>query len=255
MSRKLKEAKAERRWQGLVVSEGVAVGRVLRVHDGARQHVFRATLDAHELDAEVRRFRAAVRLVRRHLAAVKRRAERALGAEHAYVFDAHLLMAEDKKLHEDVEAFIRAEHVNAEWAVKVVTDRLLAVYAEIEDSYLRERSSDVEDVTRRIITALSGEEQSAGLTQDAVVVAEELMPSAAAELDFDHVKALATDAGGWTSHTAIIARGLGIPAVVGLRDLYRRARTGDEIVVDAQSGEVVLHPSGETSGWYRAAES
>ncbi|HEV2765109.1 MAG TPA: phosphoenolpyruvate--protein phosphotransferase [Pyrinomonadaceae bacterium] len=252
MSRKLREAKAERRWRGVVVSEGVTLGRVLRVHSGPRQHVYRASLEDAAVEPEVRRFRAAVRLVRRHLSAVKKRAERALGDEHAYVFDAHLLMAEDKKFHEEVEEIIRRERVNAEWAVKVVTDRLLAVYAEIEDDYLRERSSDVEDVTRRVLTALSGETEAARLTEDAVVVAEELLPSAAAELDFEHVKALATDAGGWTSHTAIIARGLGIPAVVGLRDLFRRARTGDEIVVDARSGEVVLHPSPNTSELYKA---
>ena len=247
-----REAKAERRWRGVVVSEGVAVGRVLRLHSAGRQNVYRASLGDAAVGPEVRRFRAAVRLVRRHLSAVKKRAERALGDEHAYVFDAHLLMAEDKKFHEEVEEVIRRERVNAEWAVKVVTDRLLAVYAEIEDDYLRERSSDVEDVTRRVITALSGETQAARLTEDAVVVAEELLPSAAAELDFAHVKALATDAGGWTSHTAIIARGLGIPAVVGLRDLYRRARTGDEIVVDAQTGEVVLHPAPNTAELYKA---
>jgi phosphotransferase system enzyme I (PtsI) len=146
-----------------------------------------------------------------------------------------------------VEAVIRAESVGSEWAVKVVTDRLLAVYDEIKDDYLRERSSDIEDVTRRLLVALSGESMHGRrLTEDAVIVAEELMPSTLAELDFTHVKAVATDVGGWTSHTAIIARGLGIPAVVGLRDFYRAARTGDTAVIDAGRGEVVLHPVPET---------
>jgi phosphotransferase system enzyme I (PtsI) len=86
------------------------------------------------------------------------------------------------------------------------------------------------------------------LTEDAIVVAEELMPSTIAELDFAHIKAVATDVGGWTSHTAIIARGLGIPAVVGLRDFYRAARTGDACVIDARKGEVILHPTQETAG-------
>ncbi|MGH9902687.1 MAG: phosphoenolpyruvate--protein phosphotransferase, partial [Pyrinomonadaceae bacterium] len=113
-----------------------------------------------------------------------------------------------------------------------------------------------EDVTRRLLVALSGGVAgSQRLTQDAVIVAEELMPSVVAELDFTHVKAIASDAGGWTSHTAIIARGLGIPAVVGLRDLYRLARTGDEIVVDARKGEVILYPSPQTAERYRAASA
>jgi phosphoenolpyruvate-protein phosphotransferase (PTS system enzyme I) len=242
-----KKGRREEHWRGTSVSDGVAAGRVLRVHSGARQNIYRVTLDAQEIEREVRRFRAAVRLSRRQLAALKRRASRVLGEEHAYIFDAHLLMLEDRKLNEDVEAVVRDEQVNAEWAVKVVTDRILAVYEEIKDDYLRERSSDIEDVTRRLLVALSGESlPSRQLTEDACLVAEELMPSTIAEIDFSHVRAIATDAGGWTSHTAIIARGLGIPAVVGLRDFYRQARTGDQIMIDARRGEVILHPTRAT---------
>ena len=247
MRRRKKNGKRERVWRGVSVAEGVAVGRVLRVHGGAREQVFRTTLEADELRREVRRFRAAVRLARRQLQSIRRRAEQLLGTEHAYIFDAHLLMLEDRKLLDEVEDYINSEQANAEWAVKVIGDRLLSVYAEIKDDYLRERSSDVEDVLRRLLVALGGGEADArGLTKDAILLAEELLPSAAAEVDFTHVRAVASDAGGWTSHTAIIARGLGIPAVVGLRDLYRHARTGDEIAVDGLRGEVVLHPSPET---------
>jgi phosphotransferase system enzyme I (PtsI) len=239
--------KSERRWRGIAVSDGAASGRVLRIHSGGRHTIYRVSVEAGDLEREVRRYRAAVRLARRQLLALKKRAARTLGDEHAYIFDAHLLMLEDRKLNEDVEAVIRDETVNSEWAVKVVTDRLLAVYDEIKDDYLRERSSDIEDVTRRLLVALSGESMGGRrLTEDAVVVAEELMPSTLAELDFAHVKAVATDVGGWTSHTAIIARGLGIPAVVGLRDFYRAARTGDTVVIDAGRGEVVLHPGSES---------
>lgn len=246
----------EKRWRGVAVSEGLAVGRVLRVHNGGRQHIFRVGLEEGEVEREVGRLHAALRLSRRQLLAVRKRAGKALGEDHAYIFDAHLLMLEDRKLRGDVEDVLRAERVNAEWAVKVVTDRLLSVYAEIKDDYLRERSSDVEDVAQRILLALNGggaSAQGGRLTEDAVIVAEELMPSAAAELDFSRVKAIASDAGGWTSHTAIIARALGIPAVVGLRDLYRRARTGDRIIVDARTGETILHPAAKTIERYRAA--
>ncbi len=256
MNKRTKQAMKEVWWHGVSVSEGLATGRVLRLHSGAHHHIYRATLVASDIERETRRMRAAVRLSRRQLLAIKKRAERALGAEHAYIFDAHLLMIEDQKLLDEVEECIRREHVNAEWAVKVVSDRLLAIYTEIKDDYLRERSSDIEDVTRRILFALSGERpDNQRLTEDAVIVAEELMPSAAAELDFARVRAIASDAGGWTSHTAIIARGMGIPAVVGLHDLYRHARTGDEIIVDAQKGKVVLHPSASTIEAYREGEA
>ncbi|HST53566.1 MAG TPA: phosphoenolpyruvate--protein phosphotransferase [Pyrinomonadaceae bacterium] len=251
MSRK--REKREQRWRGVAVSDGVAAGRVLRVHSGARHSIYRVALEAAEVEREVRRFRAAVRLSRRQLLALKKRAARTLGDEHAYIFDAHLLMLEDSKLNEDVEGVIRSERVGSEWAVKVVTDRVLAVYEEVKDDYLRERSSDIEDVTRRLLVSLSGESMGGrSLTEDAIIVAEELMPSTIAELDFTHIKAIATDVGGWTSHTAIIARGLGIPAVVGLRDFYRAARTGDSAIIDARKGEVVLHPTPATTEGVRA---
>ncbi|MBV9210088.1 MAG: phosphoenolpyruvate--protein phosphotransferase, partial [Acidobacteria bacterium] len=207
-------------------------------------------------------------------------AERTLGEDHAYIFDAHILMLEDRRLLEEIEECVKGERVNAEWAVKVVTDRLLAAYAQIKDEYLRARHTDIEDVTRRLLVALKdarrepsrdnqkskGEQiherslikQSGDFSRrlrmipDAVIVAEELLPSAVAELDLARVRAFVTDIGGWTSHTAIIARGLSIPAVVGLRELHRRARTGDLIIVDATQGEVILHPAPATIEKYRA---
>jgi phosphotransferase system enzyme I (PtsI) len=253
LNRRRKVEEQEARWQGLGVSDGVVVGRVLRVFSGVRQ-VYRATLDAKDVERETRRLRAAVRLARMQLLAIKARAEKELGADHAYIFDAHLLMLEDRKLLEDVEKYIRDECANAEWAVKVAADRLLAIYAEIKDDYLRERGSDIEDVTQRLLVALSGESLPGyrKLTEDAVIVAEDLLPSAVAELDFEHARAIATDAGGWTSHTAIIARGLRIPAIVGLKDLHRKARTGDRVIVDAQQGTVILHPSSSTLADYKS---
>lgn len=238
-------------WKGLGVSEGIVIGRVLRMHDGTR-YVYRARIDEADLERELRRFRAAVRLGARQLQNIKKRAETQLGKDHAYIFDAHLLLLEDEKLIRDVEAHIVQERANAEWALKVVGDQLLSVYSEIKDDYLRERGSDIEDVVQRLLVALSGERPAhQNLSQDAVIVSQDLLPSAVAELDLEFARAIATDAGGWTSHTAIIARGLGIPAVVGLRDFYRRARTGDNIIVDSTRNEVVLHPSQETTQYYQ----
>ena len=247
-------AKAEERWQGLGVSDGFATGQVLRIHTGARS-VYRATLTKEESEEEINRFREAVEETRKRLLEIRERAGREIGAEQAYIFDAHLLMLEDRSLVGAAENYIRQEGTNAEWAVRVVTDRLLIAYAQIKDDYLRERSSDVEDVARRILTTLGGERSlKQGLTEDSVIVAEELLPSSIAELDFARVRALISDAGGWTSHAAIIARGLGIPAIVGVRDLHRRSRTGDSIAVDAKKGEVVLHPLTVTLNEFKAKE-
>ena len=235
--------KEEIRCKGLGVSAGLAMGRVVRLQDGTRD-VYRAEIEGSDVEKERRRFRAAVRLSRRQLEAIKERAEKELGRGHAYIFDAHLLLLEDAKLTRDVEEYIVDKRANAEWAAKVVGDRLLSIYMQINDEYLRERGSDLEDVIQRLLANLTGEARSQPkLTEDAVIVAQDLLPSTIAELDLNHVRAIATDGGGWTSHMAIIARGLGLTAVVGLRDFYHRTRTGDQIIVDAQRGEVILNPA------------
>lgn len=244
----------EIRCHGVGVSEGHVVGHVLRMHSGTR-YIYRATLDERDLQRELRRFHDGVEAARHQLTGIKQRAEKEFGKDHAYIFDAHLLLLEDRKLIGEVENLITTQRVNAEWALKVVCDQWLAVFDEIKDDYLREKGSDIEDVVQRILVALSGEPLVApNLSQDMVIVSEELLPSTMAELDADHIRAVVTDSGGWTSHMAIIARGLGIPAVVGLRDFYRRAATGDEIAVDANRNCVILHPSSETLEQYRTNE-
>jgi phosphotransferase system enzyme I (PtsI) len=241
----------ELRFKGLGVSEGIVIGRVLRMHDGSR-HVYHWRINVADLEAERLRFRAAVELARQQVVAIKKQAEKQLGKDHAYIFDAHVLLLEDEKLISDIERQITNEHANAEWAVEVVGDRLLSLYSEIKDEYLRERGSDIEDVMQRLLVALSGvNPQPRSLSEDAVIVAQDLLPSAVAELDLEHARALATDSGGWTSHTAILARGIGIPAVVGLRDFYRRTRTGDRIIIDSTRNEVILHPSPATLEHYQ----
>jgi phosphotransferase system enzyme I (PtsI) len=242
----------EIRFPGLGVSEGIVIGQVLRMHDGT-QRVYRWRIAPADVEAECRRFRAAVDLASHQVLAIKEQAEKRFGKDHAYIFDAHLLLLEDEKLIGDVERHITTEHVNAEWAVKVIGDRFLYLYSEIKDDYLRERGSDIEDVMRRLLVALSGvQSQNRDLSEDAVVVSQDLLPSAVAELDLEHTRALATDTGGWTSHTAILARGVGIPAVVGLRDFYRRTKTGDRIIVDSTRNLVILHPSPATLERYQA---
>ncbi len=247
-------ATEELRCKGLGVSDSVVIGRVLRLQEGTRD-VYRAEIAEADLERERRRFRAAVRVSRRQLEAIKDRAEKELGRGHAYIFDAHLLFLEDAKLTRDVEDYIVKQRSNAEWAAKVVGDRLLSIYTQINDEYLRERGSDIEDVIQRLLANLTGEgPKYPNLSEDAVIVSPDLLPLTIAELNLDHVKAIATDAGGWTSHMAIIVRGLGLTAVVGLRDFYQRTRTGDHIIVDARRGEVILHPTGSTIEHYQTTD-
>ena len=237
--------------KGLGVSEGIVIGQVLRMNHGT-PHVYHWRINDADLETERQRFRAALSLASHQVLAIKEQAEERFGKDHAYIFDAHLLLLEDEKLIGDIERHITEEHANAEWAVKVVGDNLLYLYSQIKDDYLRERGSDIEDVMQRLLVALSGAQPGdRNLSEDAVIVAQDLLPSAVAELDLIHTRAFATDMGGWTSHTAILARGVGIPAVVGLRDFYRRTKTGDKIIVDSTRNEVILHPSATTLEHYQ----
>jgi phosphotransferase system enzyme I (PtsI) len=247
----MKEQTPEIRCKGLGVSEGIVIGQVLRMVDGASQ-ISRWSVNDDDLDKETQRFRKAAVTASQRLRTLRDQAGGRLGKDHAYILDAHVLLLEDEKLLGDIAEYITAERVNAEWAIKVIGDRLTALYSEIKDDYLRERGSDIEDVMQRLLTALGGAQpEDLRLAKDAVIVSRDLLPSALAELDLTRAQALATDSGGWTSHTAILARGIGLPAVVGLRDFYRRTKTGDRIIVDSNRNEVILHPSAHTLADYK----
>jgi phosphotransferase system enzyme I (PtsI) len=199
------------------------------------------------VEGEVVRLGRAIDAARSQLQAIKERLSREVGLPHAYIFDAHLLMLDDPLLRDRAVAVIRDERVNAEWALRVVSDHLHALFGEFSDAYLKERSTDLDDVLGRIMLNLSGGSDAPRLSRlpgSFVLVAQGLRPSEAAELDWDRVLALATDVGSATYHTAIIARSLGIPAVVGLKDATRKVPPGALVAVDGTRGLVIVEPSG-----------
>ncbi|MEP7274071.1 MAG: phosphoenolpyruvate--protein phosphotransferase, partial [Acidobacteriota bacterium] len=220
--------------------------------DDPRGRIVRRYLPAGEVEVEVERFRNAVSLSQHQLQEAKERLREALGDEQAYILEAHLLMLQDRGLGRQIEGFIRDNRANSEWAVREIANRLLEVYSHIADSYLRERGNDIEDVARRLIKILSGTQTRdlSQLASDAVIVADHLLPSVAAELDPNKVLGFVTSVGGSTSHTAIIARSLGIPAVVGLRAITSRVQADETMVIDGTTGIVVLRPSPETMRFY-----
>ena len=233
--------------RGLPASPGVVIGRVLRLDEHGRHQFYYVQIPGSRVRGEIKRLRNAVEEARGQIDEIKARLTRELGYRHAFILDAHALMLEDRNFIGEVEQAIRGRRINAEWAVRDVTEKIAAAYKQVSDAYLRERVSDIEDIATRLLTILSGHEtfDLSSLEQDVVVVAESIWPSTIAELDFKHVLGFATDAGGLTSHSAIIARALALPATVGLHDITRRVRSGDEIVVDGTAGEIVLNPSRE----------
>ncbi|MCX7751403.1 MAG: PEP-utilizing enzyme [Blastocatellia bacterium] len=230
--------------RGLGVSPGVGWGPAVHLPRRGRL-VFRRSLAPHEVDAEVARFQTAVAVAREQLQALRQRMEHALGREHAYILDAQRLMLEDAGILGEIETLIRTNAINAEWAVKLVTDRILAIYAEIKDDYLRERGSDIEDVAHRLLTVLVGERDAYAFPEGAVLVGETLPPSLLGELDPQRVAGLVIGTGGWTSHAAILARGLGIPAVSGIHGALALIENQALLLVDGTQGLVFVHPAQE----------
>jgi phosphotransferase system enzyme I (PtsI) len=232
--------------QGTGVSPGVAIGPALIVECEAAP-VFRLTLAEDGLAAETQRFLAAVEESRRQLRAIKERLQREVQSS-AYIFDAQLLMLDDPLLIERCLSRIAGERVNAEWALRSVSEELQTLFSEFTDDYLRERSSDLDDVIGRVqlnLAAHSTAPSLARLPGRFVLVAENLSPSQAAEMDWERVVAVATDAGSPTYHTAILARSLGIPGVAALKDATARVPAGATLIVDGASGAVVIDPGPE----------
>jgi phosphotransferase system enzyme I (PtsI) len=242
--------------RGTGVSPGIAVGKALVVEHEAGP-VFRLSLAAGQLEPEVERLERALASSAAQLEAIKERLSREVGAPHAYIFDAHLLMLRDPLLRDRAVEVVRQQAVNAEWALRTVSESLHSLFSQFSDAYLRERSTDLDDVIGRVQLNLRGSPGApslARLPEPVVLVAGDLRPSEAAELDWDRVLAIVTDVGSATYHTAIIARSLGIPAVAGLQEATRLVPPGGIVAVDGARGEVVIEPSPEVLAALRAAQ-
>jgi phosphoenolpyruvate-protein phosphotransferase (PTS system enzyme I) len=246
--------KSEVKLSARAVSRGVAVGRIVCLH-GRKRQFYRIDLKENQIERELRRFNAAVRLAKRQLKKTGAQKNEIFGEKSANILDAHLLILEDKSLLGKIEENIREQKVNAEWAVKVITDKYIAQYKSISDDHFRERYIDLEDIADRLLTALGGGQKSnIRLEKNSIIVAKEVKPSTLIELAQSEPKAIITENGGWTSHTFILARELNLPAVTGMKGILRRVQTGENVVVDGYNGKVILNPTAQTADRYEAAE-
>ncbi len=234
--------------RGIPVSAGVCRGRILVLGVGF-EAVPRYTVAEADVPREVARLEQALVATRRQIIEIQRKFTESLGAEDAAIFEAHLLVLEDPVVNEEVSHLITTERMNAEAAFQLVAGRYTESLSQIEDEYLRERVADVRDVASRVLNNLMGRHDPAQLpplTEPCIIISHDLSPSTTAQLDRQMVLGFATDIGGKTSHTAIMARSLRLPAVVGLRDASRQLRTGQEVLLDGFHGLLVLHPSEKT---------
>lgn len=243
-------------YQGIPVSPGVAIGKayVLRSEDFFA--VPKSSIAAEGIPREIVRFEDILTKTRSELFAIRKKIARELGYEHSDIFSAHLLILEDRTLIEDVLSKIKENCVTAEYAFSLVIQRYFHAFAQINDEYLKERVADIKDVSRRILQNLRGEKGDSlvHLKEEVIVIAHDLSPSETAMMDREHVIAFATEIGGPTSHTAIMARSMEIPAVVGLDRISREVSNGDMLIIDGNRGVAIINPDRETIDRYTREE-
>jgi phosphoenolpyruvate-protein phosphotransferase (PTS system enzyme I) len=245
-------------FSGIGVSRGIAIGRVQRIHGGDLE-VPEYALAEEQVAAEVSRFAAAQRLAREQLRQVRAQIPRGLPPEIAAFIETHLLMLDDRTLNEAVEARIRQDRVNAEVALRRQRDQLIAVFEQMEDPYLRTRKDDVTHVADRILrnllkTDTAAAPQAGVASGPLVVVADDLTPADVILMAQQHVVAFVTEYGGPLSHTAILARSIGMPAVVGLHSARRLLQDDEWAVVDGEPGHVIASPDDGALAFYRAKQ-
>ncbi len=237
---------------GRAVSRGAAIGKVVCLYGRQRQFYLVRLLE-NQVEDETLRFRRAVRLAKKQIEQIGD-SQKSVAASKSQIFDAHFLMLEDKLFLRQIEECIERQKVNAEWAVKTVSDAFVADYKSIIDEHLRERYIDLEDVSERLLSALGGAEKSdVFFGENAVIISADLKPSTLIEVARNNPLAIVTERGGWTSHAFILAREMNLPAVTGVGEILRRVETGDEIIVDAYNGRVVVCPTAETLGEFKIA--
>jgi phosphotransferase system enzyme I (PtsI) len=243
-----RQQKGERTFRGIAVSAGVCRGKILVLH--RTSHVIaRRELAENEIAGEVGRFEQALVQTRQQILEVQRRVLKELSAADADIFDAHLLMLEDQVLVDEVIRLVREQKVNADFAFHTVAERYAEALAGANDEYLRERTADLHDLTARVLDNLLEAKDQFGLhhlAEPCILISHDLSPSTTAQLDKKMVLGFATDIGGKTSHTAIMARSLGIPAVVGLQTISQELDSGDYALLDGYNGVVIVNPTDQT---------
>lgn len=236
--------------KGINASPGIAIARAI-VYVKQELTVVQQSID--DVQAELDRFNAAVAKSKDQLNTLKEKTASEMSEEEAAIFDAHSMFLEDPEFVGAITQSIENDKINAEAATKAVVDQFYAMFDAMDDPYFKGRAADIQDVGDRLLRNLMGIEimDISHLDEDAVIVAEDLAPSDTATMDKVHVKGFATDIGSRTSHTAIMARSLEIPAILGLQDITKTAKTGEIIIVDGSTGEAIVDPTDEELAEYK----
>ena len=239
--------------KGIAASDGVAVAKAYLL---VQPDLSFETVTVEDISAEEARLDAALAASQDELSVIREKAVESLGEEAAAVFDAHLMVLADPEMTGQIKETIRAKQVNAEAALTEVTNMFIAIFESMDDNpYMQERAADIRDVTKRVLANLLGKKlpNPATIDEESIIVAHDLTPSDTAQLNKKFVKAFVTDIGGRTSHSAIMARTLEIPAVLGTNNITELVKDGDILAVSGITGEVVINPTEEQIAEFKAA--
>ena len=236
--------------QGLGVSPGIAIGKVLLKKQN--DFVIEKT-DVSNPEDEILRLQSAQNTAREQVQNLHNQVEATMGAEEAKIFEAHIDIINDKTLFKEVEKRIFSEKANAEWALREASEIFISRFEGMKNIYMSERAADIKDITNRILEILLGIESAdfSKLEEETILVAEELLPSDTAKIDIAKVKGFVTEMGGKTSHSAIMARTLEIPAVASAEGIMGEIKNGDVIILDGGSGEILINPSENIISQYK----
>jgi len=246
----------EIRFEGAGVSPGIARGRVHVARDELEE-VVRYRIAPSQVTDEIARFETALIQTRMQILQMQQRIAESIGAKDAAIFDAHLLVVEDRTLIDEVLRKLETDLCNVEWIFQEVATRYAETLNRIDDPYLRERALDIQDVTKRVIRNLQGKGPKTflALNEPHILVAHNLTPSDTASINKANVLGMATDLGSRTSHAAILARSLNIPAIVGLHDITAKLETGEHVLLDGNDGWLIVDPTPKTVAEYAEIES
>jgi phosphotransferase system enzyme I (PtsI) len=233
--------------KGIGVSPGIVIGKAYLYDRFNAQVSFYKLRDKGLVSEEIRRFKTALKESEKQLLEVKNKLWELAGQEPLYIIDVHIMILKDKMFINHTIQYIKDVLINAEWAIKMTIDRYREIFEKVDDEYLKGRISDIRYVGQMILRNLAGEKRETikDVSGKGIVIAIDLSPADTAQMMINKVQGFATDMGGKTSHTAIVARAVEIPAVVGLESVTKMVRTNDDIIVDGSAGLVVVNPDPE----------
>ncbi len=239
---------------GIAASSGIAIGKAYRLVEPDLS--FQKTT-VEDSEKEISRFRDSLRIAKSQLEAIRDHAREALGPDKAEIFEAHLLILNDPEIVAPIEDKIKNEKMSAEAALQETTDMFIGIFEQMDNEYMRERAADIRDVRKRVLAGLLNVTipNPSMISEEVIIVAEDLTPSDTAQLNRKFVKGFTTDIGGRTSHSAIMARSLEIPAVVGTKTATKDIQNGDFLILDGLSGEVHINPTEELIEEYKKKQA